>query len=396
MPKYPFNIAFALTRFASLIVLPLVMLVMAVCPGKLSAAELPVCVACHNKLIKGNNLHPVILSKGCISCHTKPHSAKQKAQKFLFATGVELCYGCHDSREFSQEVKHPPVAAGQCTACHDVHASDNPKLLTAKMPDLCFNCHDKSKFEDKMKHPPVAAGQCTSCHNPHSSSSKKLLVAQMPDLCFTCHNKGRFVGKKAEHPPVAGGLCPSCHFPHASPNEKLLVKAAPDLCFNCHDKDKFGGKKIEHAPVAAGLCLSCHAPHQSDSEKLLAAPTPALCFTCHKTEGFKYENVHPPVAAGMCMSCHRPHSGNNKNLIRAKNKNALCLKCHKEVARRPHAVTGIGRGHPLKTETVVRMGKRKGKLSCLSCHLPHSSEWMRLFRFEADAPLDICKNCHSQ
>ncbi len=396
MAKYLSKTMPASTRVAFCIFSSAVLVIILASPIGASAQELPLCATCHSKIVKGKNLHPVIMSGGCIACHTRPHSAKHKALKFLFAKGVELCYGCHDKQKFNEEVKHPPVAQGQCTSCHDVHASDNPKLLIDKVPDLCFRCHDKSKFEDKIVHPPVARGQCTSCHNPHSGAAKKLLVAKSPELCFTCHDKSKFVGKKGEHPPVAGGLCPSCHFPHASPNDKLLVKPPPDLCFNCHDEDQFKGKKVEHAPVAAGLCLSCHAPHQSDSEKLLASPIPALCFTCHDTKGFKHKDVHPPVAAGMCMSCHRPHSGNNKNLIRAKNKNALCLKCHKEVAERPHATTGVGIGHPLKTRTVVRLEKRSIKLSCLSCHLPHSSEWVRLFRYEAQTPFELCKHCHNK
>ncbi len=363
-------------------------------PGRPLAGELPVCVTCHKKIAEKKYLHPVIMKGGCIACHTHPHSAKHKAEKFLFAQGVELCLSCHDKTKFNNTVKHPPVAAGQCTLCHEVHSSDNPKLLKSAVPDLCFTCHDKAAFTDKTVHPPVAAGMCTACHNPHSTSAEKLLLAKLPDLCFTCHDKSMFMGKKGVHPPVAGGLCLSCHRPHASPNEKLLVKTPPELCFGCHDSKRFEGRKVEHAPVAAGLCLSCHAPHQSDSDKLLVQPIPALCFTCHEKDEFEYENIHPPVAEGLCMACHRPHSGSHKNLIRARSKNALCLKCHKKVAREAHAVGGIGNGHPLATKRVVRMGKKRIRLSCLSCHLPHSSEWPRLFRYEAERPLELCGHCH--
>lgn len=122
------------------------------------SAELPVCLTCHKKLTEGKeNLHPIILSGGCIACHSKPHSIKEKDKKFLFAQGVELCYSCHDKSKFMKKAIHPPVAGGQCTLCHDVHASKNRKLLLSDTPDLCLNCHDKSKFKDRVVHSPVGA-----------------------------------------------------------------------------------------------------------------------------------------------------------------------------------------------------------------------------------------------
>jgi len=39
--------------------------------------------------------------------------------------------------------------------------------------------------------------------------------------------------------------------------------------------------------------------------------------------------------------------------------------------------------------------KREGKpFDCLSCHVPHSSAWGKLFRYEAQNTASLCKNCH--
>jgi predicted CXXCH cytochrome family protein len=39
----------------------------------------------------------------------------------------------------------------------------------------------------------------------------------------------------------------------------------------------------------------------------------------------------------------------------------------------------------------MRPGRTFG---CLSCHLPHSSESVTLFRFKAKDMFDLCVNCH--
>jgi predicted CXXCH cytochrome family protein len=95
------------------------------------------------------------------------------------------------------------------------------------------------------------------------------------------------------------------------------------------------------------------------------------------------------------MSCHAPHSADSRRLLRLRGNN-LCLECHPKVATEPHGVTNIGSvtGHPLQTQKTVVIAGRKTRLSCLSCHEPHSSDSIRLFVFKAKEPLEICQNCH--
>jgi predicted CXXCH cytochrome family protein len=41
--------------------------------------------------------------------------------------------------------------------------------------------------------------------------------------------------------------------------------------------------------------------------------------------------------------------------------------------------------------------KRRGRpFTCTSCHDPHSSNSLKLFRFRAKTPRDICVNCHKK
>lgn len=271
------------------------------------------------------------------------------------AHGEVDCLTCHGDLA-KKKVVHAALQMG-CPTCHSaIDATDIPhkktntiaKGLSSEPPELCYGCHDKNKFEGKVTHPPVMGGMCTSCHNPHSSDTAKLLLSEPPALCFTCHEEKKFKGKFT-HSPVAGGMCTTCHSPHKSDNEKLLQALAPDLCFNCHDK-----------------------------------------------AGFSKQNIHPPVAGGMCLTCHGPHASDYPAQLLHKI-NDVCIECHtqKDLKTGLHVISGFGAGgHPVKGK---KDPKRTGKeFACSSCHDPHSSEWMKLFRYKAQSLFELCQHCHEK
>ena len=110
---------------------------------------------------------------------------------------------------FTKDVQHSPVAEGECSVCHDPHASDYAYNLSSQPGELCAMCHpDKSSgrhvlaglgFGDahpvRGKPDPSREGKelsCVSCHSPHSSSHKGLLVldgTKTENLCLLCHKK---------------------------------------------------------------------------------------------------------------------------------------------------------------------------------------------------------------
>ena len=177
-----------------------------------SAAEKS-CLDCHKKLISKSVVHPAItqfvrMEQGCPSCHQAPHG-KKKAEKSLTEKVPELCFQCHDKDLFTKTNVHAPVAAGDCTSCHNPHASDNSALLIQPLPYLCQTCHD-----DKQDGRHILGGyglggnhpirgrkdpsrirrelSCTGCHSPHSSSYGHLFAnsPSNPDnLCLKCHSR---------------------------------------------------------------------------------------------------------------------------------------------------------------------------------------------------------------
>lgn len=233
--------------------------------------------------------------------------------------------------------------------------------------------------------------------------------------CLTCHRdltKGSVV-----HAAVSMG-CAACHtaidtkiFPHKKnwTVARGLSAEQPDLCYGCHAKEAFEKKGV-HAALGMG-CTSCHSPHSSNTPKLLLSEAPELCFTCHDKALFSKKTTHAPVAGGMCLTCHVPHSSAEVALL-ANNPYDLCVTCHSEIPGKPHAVAGFSAAsHPLgakkpgkrkskrdassgKTKTLMDPARPGRAFYCGSCHEPHSTESLRLFRFNAKSSMGLCTNCH--
>ena len=155
-----------------------------------SAQALPeaggcVTAQCHPSIVKAKNVHPS-RSPATPAIRQQRRPIPRKKQTFKLVQALPgLCSQCHPPFGTMKYV-HAPVKNGACTACHNPHASDEPKLLVRPTKDLCGACHaDKTKHA--YVHGPTATGDCTACHNPHESGEKALLVKDSPDLCFICH-----------------------------------------------------------------------------------------------------------------------------------------------------------------------------------------------------------------
>lgn len=264
----------------------------------------------------------------------------------------------------------------------------------------CLMCHEQLSKE-KVVHPALQMG-CPTCHTaidakdiPHKKTNNitKGLSSEQPDLCFNCHDKAMF-SKKTVHPALGMG-CTACHNPHSTKNAKLLNSEPPELCYNCHDRKKFEGKTV-HPPVSGGMCTTCHNPHSTDKPRLLVAEPPELCFNCHDKAEFTKKNVHPPVAGGMCLTCHGPHATNNASIL-SKRLNDLCFDCHTspDLKSGLHVVRGFTTGgHPVKGKTDPKRSSKE--FTCASCHNPHSSDSIRLFRYKAQSLFELCGHCHEK
>lgn len=185
-------------------------------------------------------LHPA-LDDGCEGCHTiEGAKLGAKGQK-------EACYACHTDfgapEEGKQKFLHAPVAAGECTGCHDPHFSSRPKLQ--KLEKGCLECHDAPP-EGGVVHYPVKNRECVACHNPHVGPAPKQLVRPGNALCLGCHANP--------------------HAQHRLAAVKGKMTQVPD---------DFPREKEELS------CLGCHKAHQSEERRLFRLPQGKLCQMCH-------------------------------------------------------------------------------------------------------------------
>jgi predicted CXXCH cytochrome family protein len=344
-----------------------------------------------------------------------PSAAQQDPFRLKAGARGEACLACHGDFEAvtRRAHVHTPVKAGQCTDCHNPHASAHGKLLAAGPNQVCTTCHSgMAPAGAKSVHASVEAGECATCHDPHASDFRNVLVASGNDLCATCHQEVASAAAAAafKHDPATKD-CATCHDPHASTAATgLLRKAEPELCLDCHRTDTPGfARKHQSYPVERAQCTSCHDPHGSANDGILWAnvhapvsaemcgechapasspralearkPALELCADCHAgavEAAMGSVRLHWPVAEGpACLNCHNPHASDQQGLL-ARPEGALCGSCHQDtVARQARSATK----HP-----PIEDG------SCGACHAPHASNGT--FLLAASNEIDLCATCH--
>lgn len=204
-----------------------------------------------------------------------------------------------------------------------------------------------------------------------------------PSVCAECHSD-KSQGKHV-HSAMAMG-CTTCHDVISAKGVTLisLVSPANDLCFTCHAKST---ERVLHGPYAEGLCIACHSPHSSNySDQLLADPQD-LCLGCHARARLKVNRRKQKVTTpwGLTLTFAQMQSWQFLGLNKTLTKN--------------HPV----KGHPI-TGPNTALGK--GEISCLSCHLPHSSNQPNLILTQVHSgntglaaqgfyPTALCETCHN-
>lgn len=117
-----------------------------------------------------------------------------------------------------------------------------------------------------------------------------------------------------------------------------------------------------------------------------------VCARCHPNV-LAGPVKHGPAEMGYCTLCHDPHAGNYPSWTRNQAWQ-LCTTCHAEKKTEVHLISGFVRGvsHPTeKARDPSRPGKR---LTCVSCHAPHSAQTRELLGFDVRNKFEMCKYCH--
>ncbi|MCC7147067.1 MAG: hypothetical protein IT443_11535 [Phycisphaeraceae bacterium] len=210
--------------------------------------------------------------KNCLACHTphasdEPHQLKQAVAPLCFS-----CHPAMGDKISAAAVPHAAVStAEKCANCHDPHAADQSFLLRDRTDRLCLTCHNQSLptadgrlvpdmtaklVNRKFMHGPVAAGQCSPCHDVHGAAYSRLLTKNFPQsfyapfdiqeyaLCFSCHSAAvvqepittsltnfragqRNLHYVHVHQQKKGRTCKTCHEIHSSDLPNHMADAVP-------------------------------------------------------------------------------------------------------------------------------------------------------------------------
>mgnify|MGYP002397709178 CR=1 FL=1 len=212
------------------------------------------CTSCHDPhgsstgALLADNVHEPISKKMCNQCHNEANSATPFALK---KEGYELCQSCHYEMvndTFSKNRQHwPMLDKTGCINCHSPHATAEPGLLRAPMLELCGSCHADTvarQERSQTAHPPIAQGECTTCHNAHASDNLFLFnETSTIEVCAQCHDwqthSTHPIGEEVRDPRNKNNTlqCLSCHRTHGTEYKHFLH--FPDvqaLCVQCHTK----------------------------------------------------------------------------------------------------------------------------------------------------------------
>ena len=213
-----------------------------------------------------------------------------------------------------------------------------------------------------------------------------------------------FHSRKNEQP------CSGCHRLNVQPSDFEQGKPEDMMCYACH-RGIPTGEHI-HGPAAIWDCLTCHNPElypvkyqflpvtasqrtrKTATGKYKIITVAESCKKCHHAI-LSGSYTHGPADAGYCTLCHDPHASPNPAWLK-KGPWDLCVTCHATMAAGRHVVAGFvsGKGHPTKKrKDRSRPGKR---LSCASCHEPHSAESEHLFAHDIKTRYELCRICHAK
>ena len=257
--------------------------------------------------------------------------------------------------------------------------------------DVCATCHEEvSKKFAGNPHTRLAAQHgaagvnCEGCHGPGGAhvegggdttkifNPAKATAKEVDEKCLGCHQGKHQNFERSAH--GEGNVsCIGCHDIHDSKEDALLKAPQATLCFACHTDVKPQFSMPFHHKVNEGLvqCTDCHDPHGTFEKKGLKSATEqdAVCVKCHTEVAGPFVYEHAVVKTEGCTACHTPHGGPNPRLLNRANVDTICLQCHSP-STNFSTFTPAGPSHNQATQYQ----------SCLICHTSiHGSNTSQVF-----------------
>jgi len=206
------------------------------------------CLLCHdtttNRISRKNGMHANSAAVNCLTCHSIHHSDPHQAH-LVARPQLDLCGMCHtQSASFrNKPYRHRLDRGGmECSSCHEPHGRPGATVRSIAMIDPlqrtsageapCLGCHTEKRGPFVFPHGANAIGDCTACHEVHGSvNPKQLKRATVWQVCIECHSPiaNDTIGSQ---PPSFHNLndpryrnCTTCHVAiHGSNRDPQLLK----------------------------------------------------------------------------------------------------------------------------------------------------------------------------
>lgn len=229
----------------------------------LATLQTPAAAEEETKECATSQCHPGLMAKeparpqghdDCTHCHQQADQAKKHPEPGTpsFSVVKDVCQECHQTI-VDYDNLHPPVAAGDCSACHTFHSATASLLTENRDRLLCYNCHQAvTKEGDTQFHGDVGQQKCNSCHTVHGSFFKHLLTGAYSTDFFNDYDEKQYA------------LCFQCH--------KIDLLLHPNTSYNTSFRD--GPKNLHYVHVnrksRGRSCKLCHVVHSGHLPKLMA------------------------------------------------------------------------------------------------------------------------------
>jgi hypothetical protein len=182
-----------------------------------SKNNIPACNQCHQG-------KPHFESKGCLGCHTNPHTPLS----ITFAANLtEPCLSCHTAQIKQLRENKSKHTALYCTTCHGG---------THRKIPACTSCHKPHSAD-------MAPSDCKKCHKAHMPKNVTYAADTPSKQCAACHATvyKMLSASKAKH---SAQTCAACH----QEKHKMVPK-----CQDCH-----GDKHPAGIMAKFPKCGACH------------------------------------------------------------------------------------------------------------------------------------------
>lgn len=135
-----------------------------------------------------------------------------------------------------------------------------------------------------------------------------------------------------------------------------------------------------HSPYEVGDCSLCHQRKSRHDPGPVTIAGDKLCYVCHEDfqELLTTRRFKHATGKVSCTTCHNPHSSAQKKLLLSPAP-GLCLDCHSGIAA-------------MMSQKVKHTAVTDGA-SCMNCHNPHASNVEYLM---SRLPFDQCVQCHGK